>query len=829
MDILNVLMLISIYSGVIFLVIMVFKKAFNKKISPMMHYYVWFILIARLLIPLTIDSGINLIVIPESSPIIQQAEPIQPETLQGSEQPHYSGTSNMPKTGMQEAGDSGAQLPVQTSASPVQKSELKFNIHDLLLTIWLAGIGIAVVYVSVSYLKVRHRIKSTSYPVTAHLSRLFESCKGDIDIRKNIRLTVQYGLSTPALFFPSHILMPMEWLVKMDDEQITYALRHELMHYKRKDHWVNLVFVILQSVYWFNPFVWAAVNKMRTDMEVACDQAVVNGLENRDKTSYANLIVSMFTERSDFKHLVLGLAQGKTMKTARKRIEGIFMNKKSSKSVKTICGFLAVVLLVTCFTTACQPTPETPAVAGKNDGVLESALSAVPGAVATPYDAPDTMKLDVDVPVENYSIVFDAQVDVPEQTKWPVYSVEMTQFTQEQADAVRLALLDGATLYKPGDVRSRAEVQRNIDYYEAELEAAVGYPELIDAYSEILKKLYIDYQSAPQDVELEEADTLLQYHEGQANAIMVDGNPSIVWLSADENKQNVIAAGGSSVYGVCWQKSGRKMEFATLNTEDSSNIFFGIAQGNPVQNPGATCTLEEAIEQGNALLTAAGLDFSLVNAQPENLGLSGKDCDCYALSYKRKIPDIPLDYIQSAIPQNLDEQAGEEAYRGRVPDQETLTIYIDDYGVLSFSWSQPLEVTATESENVPLIPFDEVESRISSQLKIQTMWNKDADADEEEWIESRRLEVNKIVLSYLVVAKSDSMSSFYLIPVWNVCGDLYYHYKDGYLNRGESEGYVLDENNERTASRQYRYDTAGHSMLTISAIDGTVIPRGEFT
>jgi hypothetical protein len=136
-------------------------------------------------------------------------------------------------------------------------------------------------------------------------------------------------------------------------------------------------------------------------------------------------------------------------------------------------------------------------------------------------------------------------------------------------------------------------------------------------------------------------------------------------------------------------------------------------------------------------------------------------------------------------------------------------------------------VTGTQSENVPLIPFDKISERVATQLKIQTMWSEEADAYDAEWIESRRLEVDKIVLSYLVVAKANDFSSFYMIPVWNICGDLYYHYKEGYSERGG--GFVLDENNERNATQQYVGDTSDHSLLTISAIDGTVIPRQMHT
>jgi adenylate cyclase len=56
---------------------------------------------------------------------------------------------------------------------------------------------------------------------------------------------------------------------------------------------------------------------------------------------------------------------------------------------------------------------------------------------------------------------------------------------------------------------------------------------------------------------------------------------------------------------------------------------------------------------------------------------------------------------------------------------------------------------------------------------------------------------------------------------------MYYHYKDSYTT-GEDGTYILDENNERNAWRE-RNDERDYSILTLNAIDGSVIPRRPWT
>ena len=72
MDILRALLQISIYSAVIFAVIMLLKKILGKRMSPALHYGVWTLLIIRLILPITFDPGISLITISEPGNPVQQ-------------------------------------------------------------------------------------------------------------------------------------------------------------------------------------------------------------------------------------------------------------------------------------------------------------------------------------------------------------------------------------------------------------------------------------------------------------------------------------------------------------------------------------------------------------------------------------------------------------------------------------------------------------------------------------------------------------------------------------------------------------------------------------
>lgn len=75
----SILIEASIYSCVVALAIMAFRAALKKKLSPTLQYGLWLLLIARLVIPVNIESGFHLNILPavQNAPHISlAAEPV---------------------------------------------------------------------------------------------------------------------------------------------------------------------------------------------------------------------------------------------------------------------------------------------------------------------------------------------------------------------------------------------------------------------------------------------------------------------------------------------------------------------------------------------------------------------------------------------------------------------------------------------------------------------------------------------------------------------------------------------------------------------------------
>lgn len=90
---------------------------------------------------------------------------------------------------------------------------------------------------------------------------------------------------------------------ELPKEQMELVLRHELAHVKGSHVWGKGLVMALMLLYWWNPIMWVAYRLVSRDMELACDEAVLNQLDENERRIYARTLV----ELGSGKHLWGGL------------------------------------------------------------------------------------------------------------------------------------------------------------------------------------------------------------------------------------------------------------------------------------------------------------------------------------------------------------------------------------------------------------------------------------------------------------------------------------------------------------------------------------------
>ena len=207
----------------------------------------WLLVALRLLLParLTVESPVSLQQ-PESPPI---------QAYQELRQQEKAYVSAPPEQRLEMAGPAAAQ---------------GFALLDQMPAIWLTGVGCMALYMALSLLRMRWRLRAAPR------------------IQDNVYRCTDW--STP---FVLGVLAPRIYVPETVSEQdFPQVLAHERCHIRRWDHvWKPLAFLLL-AVNWFNPVLWAAYVLLGRDMERACDEMVLKNADAAQRAAYSRALVA---------------------------------------------------------------------------------------------------------------------------------------------------------------------------------------------------------------------------------------------------------------------------------------------------------------------------------------------------------------------------------------------------------------------------------------------------------------------------------------------------------------------------------------------------------
>lgn len=286
------------------LVLRVVLKKAPKWVMPLL----WGVVALRLVCLFSIESALSLIPSAETIPseiVTETREPVLYEqaTLDIVTNP------TLP---------SAAEVPVGVSR---QQAQVDFNIYSIL---WLAGMAALLVHALVSAGKLKRKL------ATAILLRdnIYES--------EFVDSPFVFGVVKPNIYLPMH----------MDEGTAAYVIAHERAHLARRDHWWKVLGYLVLALHWFNPLVWVAYILFCRDIELACDEKVVRGLDGAARADYSQALLSCAAPKRAVAACPLAFGEG-NIKT---RVKSALHYKKPAFWVAA-AAVLAVVLVAVCFLT----------------------------------------------------------------------------------------------------------------------------------------------------------------------------------------------------------------------------------------------------------------------------------------------------------------------------------------------------------------------------------------------------------------------------------------------------------------------------------------------
>lgn len=305
---------LSWQAGVLALAVMLARLALRR--APKWAVCLLWVLVAvRLVLPFSLQSPVSLQA--AQSPVTAALYEL-PQTQEAAQKTDevLSGGSAEPVTPLPPAEIVTAQ-PV-----PALKPVMTVS---LLAAIWLAGVVMMLTYMLVSYLGIYRRVRTA------------------VRLEDNVYRCGSWG--TP---FVLGLLRPRIYVPEgMDDAALPQVLAHERCHIRRGDHLVKPLAFLLLALHWFNPVLWAAYVLLGRDMENACDERVLRGVDGAGRAAYSRALVACAVRQRPA--AVCPLAFGEV--AVQERVKNAMNGKKPAVWAAVLLVIAAAVIAV-CFLTS---------------------------------------------------------------------------------------------------------------------------------------------------------------------------------------------------------------------------------------------------------------------------------------------------------------------------------------------------------------------------------------------------------------------------------------------------------------------------------------------
>ncbi len=253
----------SIVMSVVILAFMVITPLITKRYAAKGRYYTWLVIVMGLIVPFRLHPQFFSIQLKPSLPIIHATQ----------------------------------SIPVYESTMSVAKMHTEISWYASLSYIWLTGAICFLVYHAVRHWQFLKFIKRWSVGTSdQEILDVLNHVQTELGVSSKINVRVFANIDSPLLvgFLHPTILLPSEKLPYTD---LALVLRHELVHFKRKDLWYKTFIFLAVALHWFNPFVYLMAKEISLQCELSCDEEVIKGNYASRRQQYIKAIMCAKNEQ----------------------------------------------------------------------------------------------------------------------------------------------------------------------------------------------------------------------------------------------------------------------------------------------------------------------------------------------------------------------------------------------------------------------------------------------------------------------------------------------------------------------------------------------------
>ncbi len=442
------------FSGILLILALLLGKRFLKnKISRQWQYYIWLVVVMRLLLPFGPEVSLMGKAYQAVDQAISQAAPFPPQQQSPQNAP---GGNFAPTVGAEQHNET-----VNSPADDVTTAHALQDIGVLLINhIWLvwlvAALGLLIRKITI-YQGFAQYIKA-GLTLVSDIERLdqLSIVAEQSGIKKPIELCVNPLVSSPLLigFFHPCIVLPS---ADIPEKDFRYIILHELMHYKRRDMFYKWLVQITVCLHWFNPLVHLMSREITKACEFSCDEAVLAKMGSGSAQDYGKTLLDAMAAVGKYKENLGAVTLSEDKQLLKERLGAIMKFKKQSRSGKIMTAVLTLcVVLGAAFVGVYSLGPVT----------ANAHAAPLPG---TPLDTTGRPSLSLNVSSAAVNVLAAADNQISAEYNSDVYTVNISQQNRDWKVSISCKTSTNTNdetikLYLP-----------NVDYSDVKLKADNGY------------------------------------------------------------------------------------------------------------------------------------------------------------------------------------------------------------------------------------------------------------------------------------------------------------------------------------------------------------------
>lgn len=465
-ELLKIILSLSLSGTILILLLFLLRLLYQNRLSKRWQYYIWLLVIVRLLLPLTPQTSVvgNLFVQMErqigqystASPVTVTEENESPGLLRSeresanssTEANHVSATDSVGFSQKEQtSSDEQETAGTPSRAGTSEALRIPENILFTLATIWLVIALLLFVRKITIYQSFVKYVNAGSIPVEEmNLLERFGQILAENHVRGAIDLRVNSLVASPLLvgFLHARIILPT---VNISSDDFYYTILHELTHYRRKDMFYKWLVQLTVCLHWFNPFVYLMRWETNRLCELSCDERVIATLSENSRKSYGDTLLHAISTGGSYKDALSSVTLNESKELLKGRLDAIMKYQKIPKLVQTVGIFIAGMLIGGAVVLGAYAAPKSDS-AGSPDNASTHITS--PDAASTDITSMDSASSTANESPDDASAfsgdeTFEGKVDFSGTEHSTTIHTYLPNYTIQYEDGIYYIMLEGTT------------------------------------------------------------------------------------------------------------------------------------------------------------------------------------------------------------------------------------------------------------------------------------------------------------------------------------------------------------------------------------------------